>query len=101
VQLERLTEWLWCLRTPIVQAYAIREGDGFNLVDTTTSGQEDAILTTLAEIDGEPAGGLRARTGARLVAPRDEAGVIARVFDARRSDARGVLPAICRRNSRR
>jgi hypothetical protein len=39
VEVDQLTEWLWCLRTPIVQAYAIRDRDGFNLVDTTTAGQ--------------------------------------------------------------
>ena len=96
VEVEQLTAWLWCLRTPIVQAYALRERDGFNLVDTTTAGQEDEILAALAEIAGQPprirevllthghddhigaAAGLRARTGARLVASCDEAGVIAR-----------------------
>jgi glyoxylase-like metal-dependent hydrolase (beta-lactamase superfamily II) len=96
VEVEQLTDWLWCLRTPIVQAYAIREREGFNLVDTTTAGQEEEILAALAEITGQPArvhgvllthghddhigaaAGLRARTGARLVASRDEAGVIAR-----------------------
>jgi glyoxylase-like metal-dependent hydrolase (beta-lactamase superfamily II) len=96
VEVEQLTEWLWCLRTPIVQAYAIREREAFNLVDTTTAGQEDEILAALAEIAGQPArvhevllthghddhtgaaAGLRARTGARLVASRAEAEVIAR-----------------------
>jgi hypothetical protein len=37
-----------CLRTPIVQAYAIREREGFNLVDTTTAGKEDEILAALS-----------------------------------------------------
>jgi glyoxylase-like metal-dependent hydrolase (beta-lactamase superfamily II) len=98
VEIERLTDWLWCLRTPIVQAYAVRERDGFNLVDTTTAGQEAAILAALAEIDGQPVDGVRvhevllthghddhtgsaaalaARTGARVVASREEASVIA------------------------
>jgi glyoxylase-like metal-dependent hydrolase (beta-lactamase superfamily II) len=95
MEIEQLTDWLWCLRTPIVQAYAIREREGFNLVDTTTAGQEEEILAALAEIAGQPtrgheillthghddhtgaAAGLRARTGARLVASRDGAGVIA------------------------
>jgi glyoxylase-like metal-dependent hydrolase (beta-lactamase superfamily II) len=96
MEVERLTEWLWCLRTELVQAYAIRERDGFNLVDTTTAGREDEILAALAGIGGRPAplhevllthghddhtgaaAGLRDRTGARLVASRGEAGVIAR-----------------------
>ena len=56
VEVDRLTEWLWCLRTPIVQAYAVREREGFNLVDTTTAGQEDEILAALAEIAGQVAG---------------------------------------------
>jgi hypothetical protein len=24
MELERVTDWLWCLRTPVVQAYAVR-----------------------------------------------------------------------------
>jgi glyoxylase-like metal-dependent hydrolase (beta-lactamase superfamily II) len=98
MDVEQLTEWLWCLRTPIVQAYAVRERDGFNLVDSLTAGEELAILSALAEIDRRPPGDVRvhevllthghddhtgsaaalvARTGARVVAARDEAGVIA------------------------
>jgi hypothetical protein len=45
MDVEQLTEWLWCLRTPIVQAYAVRERDGFNLVDSLTAGEELAILS--------------------------------------------------------
>jgi glyoxylase-like metal-dependent hydrolase (beta-lactamase superfamily II) len=80
-----------------VQAYAVRERDGFNLIDTSTAGQGDGILAALAGIDGRPvdrvrvyemllthghddhtgsAAALAARTGARVVAPRDEAPVI-------------------------
>jgi glyoxylase-like metal-dependent hydrolase (beta-lactamase superfamily II) len=98
MDVEQLTEWLWCLRTPIVQAYAVRERDGVNLVDSLTAGEELAILSALAEIDRRPPGDVRvhevllthghddhtgsaaalvARTGARVVAARDEAGVIA------------------------
>jgi glyoxylase-like metal-dependent hydrolase (beta-lactamase superfamily II) len=98
MEVEPLTDWLWCLRTPIVQAYAVRERAGFNLVDTTTAGQETAILAALARIDGQPvdrvrvhevllthghddhtgsAAALAARTGALLVAAREEASVIA------------------------
>jgi glyoxylase-like metal-dependent hydrolase (beta-lactamase superfamily II) len=99
MELEQLAGWLWCLRTPIVQAYAVRERDGFNLIDTSTAGQDDAILAALAGIDGRPvervrvyemllthghddhtgsAADLAARTGARVVAPRDDAPVITR-----------------------
>jgi glyoxylase-like metal-dependent hydrolase (beta-lactamase superfamily II) len=88
VEVDQPTEWLWCLRTPIVQAYAIREREGFDLVDTTTAGKEDEILAALAKIAGEPArvhevllthghddhtgaaASLRARTGALIVASR-------------------------------
>jgi glyoxylase-like metal-dependent hydrolase (beta-lactamase superfamily II) len=97
VEVERLAGWLWCLRTPIVQVYAVREGDGFNLVDTATAGSEAAILAALAEIDERPVDDVRvhevllthghddhtgsaaaivARPAARVVAPRDEASVI-------------------------
>jgi glyoxylase-like metal-dependent hydrolase (beta-lactamase superfamily II) len=98
MELEQVTDWLWCLRTPIVQAYAVRERDGFNLVDTTTAGQDAPILEALASIDGQAveevrihevllthghddhtgaAAALAAETRARIVAPRDEAAVIA------------------------
>jgi glyoxylase-like metal-dependent hydrolase (beta-lactamase superfamily II) len=98
MQLEPLTDWLWCLRTPIVQAYAVRERDGFNLIDTTTAGNDTAILDALAGIDGRAADDVRvyemllthghddhtgsaaalaARTGARIVVPRIEAPVVA------------------------
>jgi hypothetical protein len=40
---------VWCLRTPIVQAYAVRERDGFNLIDASTAGQDGAILETLSQ----------------------------------------------------
>jgi hypothetical protein len=35
MDLEPVTDWLWCLRTPLVQAYAVRQGDGFHLIDTS------------------------------------------------------------------
>jgi glyoxylase-like metal-dependent hydrolase (beta-lactamase superfamily II) len=59
MQLEPLTDWLWCLRTPIVQAYAVRERDGFNLIDTTTADNDTAILRALAGIDGRAADDVR------------------------------------------
>jgi glyoxylase-like metal-dependent hydrolase (beta-lactamase superfamily II) len=116
VEVDQLTAWLWCLRTPIVQAYAIREREGFNLVDTTTAGEEDEILAALAGIAGQTArvhevllthghadhtgaaAGLRTRTGARIVASRDEAPVIAgeRPAPARRGSPTGR----CRCSSR-
>jgi glyoxylase-like metal-dependent hydrolase (beta-lactamase superfamily II) len=56
MDVEQLTDWLWCLRTPVVQAYAVREGDGFNLIDASTAGAEEAILDALASVAG---GGVR------------------------------------------
>jgi glyoxylase-like metal-dependent hydrolase (beta-lactamase superfamily II) len=93
MELDRITDWLWCLRTPIVQAYAVRERDGFNLIDASTAGEEDAILELLATLEPRvrihdillthghddhtgSAAALTERTGARLIAPRDEAAVI-------------------------
>jgi hypothetical protein len=34
MELERVAGWLWCLRTPIVRAYAVRERDGFTPIDS-------------------------------------------------------------------
>jgi hypothetical protein len=59
MQLEPLTDWLWCLRSPIVQAYAVRQRDGFNLIDTTTAGNHTTILHALAGIDGSAADDVR------------------------------------------
>jgi glyoxylase-like metal-dependent hydrolase (beta-lactamase superfamily II) len=99
MQLDRITDWLWCLRTPVVNAYAVRERDGFNLIDASTAAEERAILELLAELAGQApsrvrvyeillthghddhtgsAAALAELTGARLVAPRDEAAVISR-----------------------
>ena len=47
MDVEQLTEWPWCLRTPVVQAYAVRDREGFDLIDMSTAGQEDAILDAL------------------------------------------------------
>jgi hypothetical protein len=98
MELDQAAGWLWCLRTTIVRAYAVRERDGFNLIDTSTAGQHDAIHAALAGIDGRrvdrvrvraaahararrshgSAAALAARAGARVLAPRDDAPVIAR-----------------------
>ncbi len=98
MELDRINDWLWCLRTPIVQAYAVRERDGFNLIDTCTAGEEGAILEALATADRQAgpvriyeillthghddhtgsAAALVERTGARVIAARDEAPTIRR-----------------------
>jgi glyoxylase-like metal-dependent hydrolase (beta-lactamase superfamily II) len=96
MELERINDWLWCLRTPIVQAYAVRERDGFNLIDTCTAEQDGAILESLAAVDRHARGvciyeillthghddhtgsaaALAERTGAHVIAARDEAPTI-------------------------
>jgi glyoxylase-like metal-dependent hydrolase (beta-lactamase superfamily II) len=97
VEIEQLNDWLWCLRTPAVQAYALHERDGFNLVDTLVAGSAADILDALARIDGCAArevrlyeialthahddhrgsvAALAERTGASVVAPALEAGVV-------------------------
>lgn len=84
MEAERLTDWLWSLRTPIVQAYAVRERDGFVLIDTSTAGNEGAILDALGGAGATvheialthghddhtgSAAKLVERTGARVLAP--------------------------------
>jgi hypothetical protein len=32
IEVFEITDWIWCLRTPLVQAYAVRERGGFNLI---------------------------------------------------------------------
>jgi glyoxylase-like metal-dependent hydrolase (beta-lactamase superfamily II) len=89
MNVDQLADWLWCLRTPIVQCYAIRQGDGFNLIDTSTVGNEDAIIdalggTAIHEIvltHGHDdhigsAAKLVERTGARVLAPAGEVAFI-------------------------
>jgi glyoxylase-like metal-dependent hydrolase (beta-lactamase superfamily II) len=99
-EIDPLTDWLWCLRTPMVQAYAVRQSGGFNLVDTGTTGSAPAILAALAAIDGiavddvrvheillthghdDHAGSADAlvrRTGARLLGPAVDEPYISRV----------------------
>jgi hypothetical protein len=52
MDVEQITDWLWCLRTPLVQAYAVRPSDGFHLIDTSTAGHEGAILDALGSVAG-------------------------------------------------
>jgi enamine deaminase RidA (YjgF/YER057c/UK114 family) len=44
MELDRINDWLWCLRTPVVQAYAVPERDGSNPIDTSTAGEDGALL---------------------------------------------------------
>lgn len=97
MELDQLTDWLWCLRTDFVHAYAVREGDGFCLIDTSTAGNEEAILESLGGLAGSApeevkivevflthghsdhtgsAAAIVARSGARVVAPVGDAPLI-------------------------
>ena len=97
MELDQLTGWLWCLRTDFVHAYAVREGDGFCLIDTSTANNEEAILELLGGLAGSAreevkiveiflthghsdhtgsAAAIVARTGARVVAAVGDAPLI-------------------------
>lgn len=97
LEIDELTDWLWCLRAGAVQSYAVREREGFNLIDALVADQEDAILAALASIRGcaaddvhvyelalthahvdhcGSAAGLVERAGARVAAPAREAAVV-------------------------
>jgi len=52
VTLEPITDWLYCLRTPVVAVYAIRQSAEFVLLDSGVVGYERAYLRALAEIAG-------------------------------------------------
>ena len=93
-----LTDWLWCLRTPVVTCWAIRDREGVVLVDANVAGQDEAIVAALANRLGTPddavpirqvllthahadhygsASELSRRTGAELLGPAEEADVFA------------------------
>lgn len=97
MRLEQLTDWLWGLRTDFVQAYAVRQADGFCLIDTSTAGNETTILELLGGLIGRSpddvriheiflthghadhtgsAAALVQQTGARVVAPVGDAAII-------------------------
>jgi hypothetical protein len=97
MELDQLADWLWCLRTDFVHAYAVREGDGFCLIDTSTAGNDEAILELLGGLAGSAreevkiveiflthghsdhtgsAAAIVVRTGARVVAAGGDAPLI-------------------------
>ena len=97
MDVEQITDWLWCLRTPLVQAYAVRHSDGFHLIDTSTAGHDGAILDGLGSVAGSTgrdvairdvllthghddhtgsAAALAERSGARILGPTGDASVI-------------------------
>jgi glyoxylase-like metal-dependent hydrolase (beta-lactamase superfamily II) len=98
LEFEELDDWLWCLRTPVVACYAIRDRDGIVLVDSNVAGQHNAILDAVAARLGVAATAVPvrqlllthahadhygsaqeivSRTGADLLGPADEAQVFA------------------------
>ena len=97
MDVEQITDWLWCLRTPLVQANAVRHSDGFHLIDTSTAGHDGAILDGLGSVAGSTgrdvairdvllthghddhtgsAAALAERSGARILGPTGDASVI-------------------------
>ena len=97
MDVEQITDWLWCLRTPLVRAYAIRHSDGSHLIDTSTAGHDGAILDALGSVAGSTgrdvairdvllthghddhtgsAAALAERSGARILGPTGDASVI-------------------------
>jgi glyoxylase-like metal-dependent hydrolase (beta-lactamase superfamily II) len=52
VSIEPLTDWLYCLASPVVNAYAIRQSTSFVLVDTGVVGAERGYLRALEQIGG-------------------------------------------------
>ena len=56
-----MDDWLWCLRTPVVACYAIRDRGGVVLVDANVSGQHGAILDALADRLGAASGAVPVR----------------------------------------
>lgn len=56
VTLEPITDWLYCLRTPVVAVYAIRQSADFVLIDSGVVGYERAYLHALAQVAGGPPG---------------------------------------------
>ncbi len=52
VTVEQLTDWLYCLRTSVVQVYAIQQSKGFVLIDSGVGGYAHAYLEALAGVAG-------------------------------------------------
>jgi glyoxylase-like metal-dependent hydrolase (beta-lactamase superfamily II) len=118
-----LADWLWCLRTPVVACWAIRDRDGIVLVDANVAGQEETIVSALADRLGVPADAvpvrqvllthahadhygsareLARRTRAELLGPAEEADAFAgrrplpgpRLLDRERPLFERVMPLV-------
>lgn len=93
-----LTDWLWCLRSPVVACFALRDGDGLVMVDANVAGLGEAIVDALARRLGVASDSLPLRevllthahadhygsaselarlTGAQLLGPAEEADIFA------------------------
>ena len=48
LEVVELTDWLWCLRTPVAACFAIRDGDGVVMVDANVAGLGVTIIETLS-----------------------------------------------------
>ena len=93
-----LTDWLWCLRSPIAACFAIRDGDALVMVDANVAGLGEEIIGALARRLGTPSGSLPLRqilfthahadhygsaselarlTGTELLGPAEEADIFA------------------------
>jgi glyoxylase-like metal-dependent hydrolase (beta-lactamase superfamily II) len=93
-----LTDWLWCLRSPVAACFAIRDRDGLVMVDANVAGLGPAIIEALAHRFGVPSDALPLRqvllthahadhygsaselarlTGAKLIGPAEEADIFA------------------------
>jgi glyoxylase-like metal-dependent hydrolase (beta-lactamase superfamily II) len=59
VAVERVTEWLYCLATATVNAYAIRQATGFIVIDAGVAGHERDYLGALHAIGGADSGAAR------------------------------------------
>lgn len=98
LELVELTDWLWCLRTPIAACFAIRDGDGVVMVDANVAGLGEAMIDALSRRLEIPSGSLPLRqvllthahadhygsahelaslTGAELLGPSEEADIFA------------------------
>jgi glyoxylase-like metal-dependent hydrolase (beta-lactamase superfamily II) len=59
VTIEPVTDWLYCLATPAVNVYAIRQSSNFILIDTGVAGHEHDYLRALDTIGGTKRGEAR------------------------------------------
>ena len=48
LEVVELTDWLWCLRSPIAACFAIRDGDAVVMVDANVAGLGVTIIDTLS-----------------------------------------------------